>query len=66
MGSNRNPTRPLAAQNWEATVYWSAMADELAEIPRRKVPEWLRLVVMGVIGGTFWGVLLGLGLAGVF
>lgn len=65
MGGTRNIIRPLASQNWEKTIYWTAMGRELAEIPQRAFPEWLRLVLMGIGGGAFWGLLIGIGLAGV-
>lgn len=65
MGSARNMVRPLASQDWEATIYWTAMGRELAEISQRQCPEWLKLLLVGAGGGAFWGLLLGLGLAGV-
>ena len=65
MGSNRNMVRTLASQDWEKTIYWTAMGRELAEVPQRATPEWLKLVLMGIGGGAFWGLLIGIGLAGV-
>lgn len=65
MGGAGNVVRTLASQDWEKTVYWAAMEAELAQVPRRKLPEWAKMILLGIAGGTFWGLLLGLGLAGV-
>lgn len=64
MGGTRNLVRPLAAQDWEKTIYWSRMEVELEEAPR-EFPDWAKMILMGIAGGSFFGILLGLGLAGV-
>ena len=60
----RNVIRKLAAQDWERTIWWSCMACEYEQIPFR-LPEWARLSLMGIGGGILWGLMIGLGLAGV-